>query len=315
MKTVITAILAAALITAIPAWSTEPQPAASAQPATKGLRIFSLVHSMAGRFLDTCLGQIARSAGYTGHTQLGQDGVGRSKVMQHWNRPGVQEIIQSGSVDVLISMGVYPPDPGPEMFAELGAKSNPNFRMTFMEMWIPFDVYEPGFFTGQNPLPSPKGVDHDAVPFEQLRKDSTRYWQEWDDLINGVNKKLGGQVVFVVPAGQAALKLRELIIAGKAPGLTSQNDIFKRDGTGRAGPHPDLPLATLMSYCHYAVIYRKSPVGLPVPEAFKLSRNSKNDDPKTLEALNHLLQELAWDAVIHHPLSGVKAETAVPAAK
>jgi hypothetical protein len=26
-----------------------------------------------------------------------------------------------------------------------------------------------------------------------------------------------------------------------------------------------------------------------------------------LDGLNRLLQELAWDAVIHHPLSGVKA--------
>jgi len=26
------------------------------------------------------------------------------------------------------------------------------------------------------------------------------------------------------------------------------------------------------------------------------------------EKLNRLLQELAWDAVIHHPLSGVKAK-------
>jgi hypothetical protein len=58
----------------------------------------------------------------------------------------------------------------------------------------------------------------------------------------------------------------------------------------------------MMGYCHYAVIYRKSPVGLPVPKALKV--------PGDADALNRLLQELAWDAVTHHPLSGVKAEPA-----
>jgi uncharacterized membrane protein len=75
------------------------------------------------------------------------------------------------------------------------------------------------------------------------------------------------------------------------------------------------------------VIYRKSPVGLPVPYLLKGTGNPKYDkegrgfsswwyarhpDPKksgkvTPEdaRLNRLLQELAWDTVIHHPLSGL----------
>jgi hypothetical protein len=55
----------------------------------------------------------------------------------------------------------------------------------------------------------------------------------------------------------------------------------------------------MMGYCHYAVIYRKSPVGLPAPKALKIQGD--------VNALNRLLQELAWDAVTHHPLSGVGA--------
>ena len=54
-----------------------------------------------------------------------------------------------------------------------------------------------------------------------------------------------------------------------------------------------------MGYCHYAVIYRKSPVGLPAPRQLAMGPQA--------EGLNRLLQELAWDAVIHHPLSGVTA--------
>ena len=316
-NTITLAISTLILVAGISAWAGEPQPKeqpaakTATDPIIKGQRVFSLVHSMAGRFLDSCLDEVAKSAGYKDHTCLGQDGIGRSKVIQHWNKPGVQAVLKAGNVDVLITMGVYVPDPGVEMFAELGVANNPDFRVTFMEMWIPFDEYNPvNFSKGVNP----EKLDHNAATGESLRAVHKRYFEEWDDLVVGVNKKLGKQVVFVVPAGQATLALRELIVAGKAPGLKEQNDLFKKDLTGRAGPHPDLPLATLMTYCHYAVIYRKSPVGLPVPSALKLP--GKNDNVKELEALNRLLQELAWDAVIHHPLSGVKAgATTAPAAK
>ena len=57
----------------------------------------------------------------------------------------------------------------------------------------------------------------------------------------------------------------------------------------------------LATYCHFAVIYRRSPVGLPLPAALKKNRESRDDK------LNHLLEELAWEAVIHHPMSGVVA--------
>jgi len=43
-----------------------------------------------------------------------------------------------------------------------------------------------------------------------------------DEHVVAVNKKLGKQVVFVVPVGQAVIALREKIVAGKAPGLKSQ---------------------------------------------------------------------------------------------
>jgi len=128
-----------------------------------------------------------------------------------------------------------------------------------------------------------------------LRKVHERYFQEMDELVGAVNKKLGKPAVLVVPVGQAVIVLREKILAGKAPALTSQEDLFT-DVLG----HPKSPLTILMGYCHYAVIFRKSPVGLPVPKALKALGD--------VEGLNRLLQELAWDAVLHHPLSGVKPD-------
>ena len=106
-------------------------------------------------------------------------------------------------------------------------------------------------------------------------------------------------MIFVVPAGQAVIALREKIIAGQAPGLKMQTDIFT-DGLG----HPKAALSVLIAYAHFAVIYRKNPTGLPVPQALA-SLKLPGDDAT---ALNKLLQQLAWDAAIHHPLSGVKAD-------
>ena len=105
-------------------------------------------------------------------------------------------------------------------------------------------------------------------------------------------------MLFVVPAAQAVIGLREKIIAGKAPGLKSQEDLFT-DELGHGKP----PLQALVAYCNYAVIYRRSPVGLPVPSILK---GAKLGDQE--EKLNRLLQELAWEAVIQHPLSGVRVD-------
>ena len=82
----------------------------------------------------------------------------------------------------------------------------------------------------------------------------------------------------------------------KAPGLKAQADLFT-DPIGHARP----PLQLLATYCHFAVIYRRSPVGLPVPAGLP-----RATDSLLAEGLNRLLQELAWEAAIRHPLSGVK---------
>ena len=70
-----------------------------------------------------------------------------------------------------------------------------------------------------------------------------------------------------------------------------------------AWSHPLAPLQILASYCHFAVIYRRSPVGLPVPPAFAALKMSDDDKAK----LNTLLQQIAWDTVRSHPMAGVLA--------
>src|SRR3989442_12894314 len=91
-------------------------------------------------------------------------------------------------------------------------------------------------------------------------------------------------------------------MAGVAPGLKKRSDIFTN--TFAIAPPP---LQALAAYCHYAVIYRRSPVGLPMPDVLKKAKNPAWDDD-----LNRILQEVAWEAVTSHSLSGVKKPAAKP---
>ena len=60
--------------------------------------------------------------------------------------------------------------------------------------------------------------------------------------------------------------------------------------------HANRPLCVLVAYCHYAVIYRRSPVGLPVPSILANWEGQLQLSVK----MNRLLQELAWEAVVQH---------------
>lgn len=269
---------------------------ASLGPVTRGQRVFSTGHSFHTGFAAV-LHQIAQSAGLDGDTIVGISNIGGSKVVQHWGENKVQAALTAGGVDVLMTTPIYLPDPGVERFAQLGFEHNPDLRLTMMEFWLPFDNYEPRNYTdGPKGSPTehvdPPRVNHDAATIEGLCNAHERYFREMDELARGINQKLGKQVVLVVPVGQAVIALRERIIAGKAPGLASQSDLF----TDELG-HPKPPLTILMAYCHYAVIYRRSPVGLPVPKELAQVKDAVE--------LTRLLQELAWNAVSHHPLSGV----------
>ena len=80
------------------------------------------------------------------------------------------------------------------------------------------------------------------------------------------------------------------------PGLTKQAELFL-DNIG----HPTAPVQAMNAYLHFAVIYGRSPVGLPIPTVLK---NSGRPEWNT-EEFNRTLQEIAWNTVTGYPPSGV----------
>ena len=139
-------------------------------------------------------------------------------------------------------------------------------------------------------------MDHNATDLAALREANTRYEHDIEAHVRGINTKLGKQVLFVVPVGAASVLLREQIAVGKIRSLKVQWRLFT-DSWG----HPTPPLKTLAAYCHYAVIYRRSPVGLPLPIELRDNKEFANT------VLNKILQEIAWQAVLANPMSGVSA--------
>ena len=277
---------------------TAPVSVASA-PITKGQRIYAAHHSYFAP-IPPIFAEIAKAAGFEDQVWVGSKYIGGSKSIQHWNIKDednkAKDALKSGNTDVLILTPVYLPDEGIEKFARFGLETNPNIRVTVMEFWLPYDEYQPHYYDAPK-VAHPTQVDHNAQTGASLKAMHERYFQEMDALIRDVNKQVGKPVVFAVPMGQAGIALREKIIAGEAPGLKSQEDIFT-DPLG----HPKPALQALIAYAHYAVIYRKSPVGLPVPQVLVNLKLPEADANR----LNRLLQQIAWDVVTHHPLSGVQ---------
>lgn len=272
--------------------------AATTTPA--GLRVFTCGHSFHAAFVPSLLWDLATSAGIKGHTIAGVSYLGGSHASQHWDLPDAQnaakKALTAGTVDVLTLSCMDHPDDGIANFAKLGFANNPNIRVTLQELWLPEDAWPfwP-FDPAQKHVKYTSPLNFNATTVDQLKKAHAPYFQAMEDYASAVNKDLGKQVIFIVPDGQATMALRERIIAGTAPGLKTQSELFA-DAWG----HPTAPLKLLSAYCHYAVIYQRSPVGLPVPARVGGEAAIGKD-------LNLLLQQLAWDAVTHHPMSGVVA--------
>ena len=258
-----------------------------------GLRVFTCGHSF-HVWAAPMIKAMADGAGIKGHQIAGVSSIGGSRIIQHWNVPdeknAAKKLLTEGKVDVLTLSPIWLPEEGTEKFATLAFEHNKNIRITVQEYWLPNDEYNPVY-----PLDTRKKLDHNATTIPALQKAQDQYDHDIDEHARAINKKLGKDVLVTVPCGQAVVRLREKIIAGEVPGIKAQSDLF-RDNWG----HPTAPVQVLAAYCHYAVIYQRSPVDLPVPAAFAKT-------PSWDEKLNRLLQELAWDAVTKHAMSGVHA--------
>jgi hypothetical protein len=263
--------------------------AAEAPPA--GLRVFIMGHSFHG-FVADRLAAIVKAAGIEGHVLAGKQYLGGSQVLQHWNLADDKNLakaaLREGKVDVLtMSPNWVVPDEGIDRFVELGLQQNPKLRVLVQLSWMPGDAADSKDKVRTN-------EERDTRPLDIPIAAHAKWKAQLEPQLRALNQKLGRDVIHVVPAGDAVLKLRELILAGKVPGITKQSEIF-----ADAGGHGKNPVIALVTYCTFACIYSMSPVGL---------NDSQPELDKIDPGLKAVLQRVAWEAVTAHPMSGVKAQ-------
>ena len=223
-----------------------PLYAAEEKAPPAGVRVFYTGHSF-HMFVPPMVEQLVKEAGIQGHVLVGRQGIGGSKVIQHWDKADAEneakKALLTGKVDVFtMAPHVMVPDPGITNFVELGLKHNPDMRFLLQASWYPYDVADPEKRIRDN-------AARDAMKIEDLQAAVDEWRTRLEAQADELNKLHGKRCVFIVPAGDAVIKLRAMIVAGKFPGITKQSQLF-RDPIGHGQGH----VMALVAYCNDAAI-------------------------------------------------------------
>ncbi|WP_425045857.1 hypothetical protein [Primorskyibacter sp. S87] len=296
-------------------WSTPKRPSADAvtaayatplTPPDGPISVFHLGHSLVGRDMPAMLMQLADAGlGTTGHDYASQLGWGTS-LMDHWEpeipingfetenahdrfRPA-QEAIKSGDYDAVVltemvelrsairyhDSAKYLP-----LWADLVRDASPDTRIYLYETWHKLD--------------DPDGW------LNRLDNDLAALWEEkilFADLARNPDNP-----ILVIPAGQVMARLtRKMQENGGIDGLKGPEDLFSRNEDGTLDTiHLNDIGNYLVALTHYAVLYGRSPVGLP--HALKKSDGAPAIAPTSDAA--RIMQETVWATVTAYPKTGV----------
>lgn len=271
-------------------------------PPEKPLRVFHLGHSLVNRDMPAMLEQLA-GLGHDHRSQLGWGATLKS----HWEpevpingfdqsnaHPKFEDAmpaVKGGSFDVLVltemveikdAIKYYESAEYLRRWAREAHTSNPMARVYLYETWHRLD--------------DPHGW------LERLDSDLPMYW-EGELLAKSMAHSDTLGVVYVIPAGQVMARLVRLIEQdGGLPGLQSREDLFSRNADGTVD---NIHLNDLGNYLvaltHYAVLYHRSPVGLP----FQLQRADGTGATAPNEQVARAMQAVVWEVVTGYAKTGV----------
>ena len=274
------------------------------RPPDGPLAVYHLGHSLVGRDMPALLAQLAG----TGHRYDIQLGWGTS-LREHWepdleiagfaaendhprHRPA-EAALASGEYDAVIltemveiRSAIRYHDSADYLARWTGRAraGNPQATVFLYETWHPLD--DPDGWLGR------------------LNRDLALYWEGAI-----LNPALAAQSeerrapVYLIPGGQvmAALVL-QIENGGAVPGLGTRRDLFALAADGTQDQiHVNDHGAYLIALTHYAVLYARSPVGLP----HALSRADGTPMTPLAPEAARLMQEVVWDVVTSLPRTGV----------
>lgn len=162
-------------------------------------------------------------------------------------------------------------------WADLAAQSNPKVRPFLYESWHSLNSG-----TGVEVLYDDKG----DIAWRQRLDDDLALWQ---GLADDANRDLpaGREPIRLIPVGQALARLEDAAQAGKVPGISAVQELFRDD------IHPDDRGFYFIAMVHYATITGQSPVGLPV--RLRDPWGKAYQAPTAEQA--GVFQEIAWQTV------------------
>lgn len=256
-------------------------------PPTGPLQTYHLGHSLVGRDMPAMLAQLA---GHTHHSQLGWG----ASLGDHWkgavngfaeenahpaHRPA-RAALESAAYDAVIFTemvelreAIRYHDSAARLadWAALARKARPDLRLYLYETW--------------HRLGDPAGW------LNRIDTDLPTLWEA--QILRPAIARAG--LIHVIPGGQVMAAAVRAVEAGQVPGLTTRQDFFTDD------IHLNDIGAWLIAMTHYAVLYHRSPLGLPAQLTRADGTPATPPPPDAAAAL----QKVVWQVVTGYRATGV----------
>ncbi len=266
-------------------------------PPAGPLRTYHLGHSLVGRDMPAMLAQLA------GHEYASQLGWGAS-LKNHWDGdvPGfaeenshpfhrpASEAMNYGSYDAIVLTEMV------ELREAIRWHDSANALANWVKMartaTIGVRIY---LYETWHRLDDPEGW------LERIDGDLGVLWE--GALLQPAMARTGTGTIYVIPGGQVMAAAVRAMESGGVPGLTRREQLFANaaDGTTDTIHLNDIG-AYLIALAHYAVLYHRSPVGLPHLLTRADGTPITTIDTSTAAAL----QAVVWRVVSSYAATGVR---------
>lgn len=277
-----------------------PRPVPMLSPPAAALNTFHLGHSLVGADMPHMLAQLAGDT-HRWNSQLGSG----TSLMQHWepdepildfdlvNQPptyrDARTAIGSGEYNAIVLTEMVELRDAIRYFGSakylrrwtnLARGAAPETRIYLYETW--------------------HRLDDPAGWLERIDTDLKPLWL--GKLLGSDTRRNPKRPVYLIPGGQAMAAVARAAEAGQIDGLTTREQLFALDPSGnRDMIHFNDLGAYIVALTHYAVLYHRSPVGLP----HQLMRADGSAADALSPAAARQVQNIIWQVVTALPRTGV----------